>query len=253
LERALALRPQDGGVAARLREMRRERDVEAKYESLESSVFHVRYAPALRRDRAESVLRICEAAWGDLTTRFGHFPEGRVAVTLYPPADFQAATNLHGWVAGVSDGTIRMSIRTSTREAELRATLRHELTHHVLRSLSSNIPVWLHEGLAQLAEGSSGARATRRFRGQQSGDSGPLNKDLDVRILSERDSRRVARYYALALAFTHYLTERHGDPGMQKLLRELRGGHSENDAIRAAFGSSRSELFAGWRATIPPR
>jgi len=248
LEHALTLRPGDQLVTTQFERMRTERDVERNYDALESAAFIVRHSERISRRRAASVLETCERAWGELRTRFGHYPDGRIVVTLYPPSEFREATRLHGWVAGVSDGSIRLTLDDITREESLAGTIRHELAHHIIRDYAPRTPVWLHEGLAQLAEGRDGAGAAERFR---SGDP-PKAADLDRRILREPDPRRVAEYYALALAFTHYLQQLQGDRGIQALLRALDPSRSFDDACRIAFGKTRDELFDAWRDTIRP-
>jgi tetratricopeptide (TPR) repeat protein len=249
LEHAVSLEPGNRIVMARRNEMRRERDVERRYESLEGAVFIVRFAPSIPRARAESVLAHCERAWADLTSRFGHYPNGRIVVTLYPPAAFREATQLYGWVAGVSDGSIRLTVKESTRDDSLNRTIRHEIAHHVVRDFAPRTPVWLHEGLAQIAEGSGGARAGTRFaRGAP-----PKNSELDRSILAERDQSQVARYYALSLAFTHYLQQLQGDRGIQGLLDELKRGRSLAEACQIVFGKKRGELFDAWLQSIRRR
>jgi tetratricopeptide (TPR) repeat protein len=250
LQHAVSLEPDNRLVVARRDEMKRERDVENRYEALEGANFIVRFAPNEKlRARAETVLDQCLRAWSDLAGRFGHYPSGRIVVTLYPPADFRRATNLHGWVAGVSDGSIRLTVKDSTRNESLNRTIRHEIAHHIIRDLAPRTPVWLHEGLAQMAEGDSGARASRRFaRGEP-----PKDAELDRSILSERDQTRVSRFYALSLAFTHYLQQLQGDRGIQGLLDELKRGRSLDGACQIVFGEKRAALFAAWLRSIRQR
>jgi len=249
LERAWRLRPHDSRIEEQLTRMRDERNVERKYKSLVGSVFLIRYSPAIPLRRAEEVRGMCEEAWTDICGRVGHYPESQLVITLYPPSDFQKATGLHAWVAGVSDGTIRLTVSARTRKEALGATLRHELTHHVVRDLASRTPVWLHEGLAQLFEGRDPANAEARLRLVKHIDE----RELDRSILSERNSRRVSRFYDLTLAFTHFLEKRSGNRGIQDVLRSLRDGSRIDLAIDKAYGASRSELFAAWLRELRPR
>jgi len=249
LERARRLRPGDSHVRSRHARMRRELDVERDYESLRGGVFIVRYAPEIPIRRAEVVRAYCEQAWSELCARFGHFPEGQITVTLYPPQDFKDATKLHSWVAGVSDGSIRLTVGERTRNESLRAVLYHELAHHILRDYAPRTPVWLHEGLAQLAEGRDPMRAEARLRHQKGLDE----RELDRSIISERDRSRVRRYYDLALAFTHYLQRRSGDRGIQELLRSLSERTRIDEAIRKSMGDKRSVLFVAWREALQRR
>ena len=241
---ALKLRPSDTDVRARLAKAERERKVEEAYESLTAASFRVRYAPAIPVEKAAAVLRLCEEAYGDLSKRFQAYP-GVIVVTLYPPAEFRSATRMYGWVAGLSDGTIRITIAPGTSNRSLRATIYHELTHHLIRSLAPRVPVWLHEGLAQIAEGKSVPHALGRLRRLDA----PEVAELSAQVVRLRDPREVSRFYDLAVSFTHYLLELQGYPGFLGVFRALREGHSELEALRTVYGSPRAELFRRWLDT----
>jgi tetratricopeptide (TPR) repeat protein len=242
---ALVLRPSDADVRARLAKARRERRVEEAYETLLSTSFRIRHAPAIPSERAAAVLRLCEEALGDLTKRFETYP-GQILVTLYPPAEFRSATRMHGWVAGLSDGTIRITVAPSTTNASLRATIYHELTHHLIRCHAPRVPVWLHEGLAQIAEGKSASRALARLRRLDTPEVAELSPPSVVHL---RDPRQVSRFYDLAMSFTQYLLELQGYPGFLRVFAALREGKSETEALRTVYGSPRAELFRRWRET----
>ncbi len=239
---ALRLSPDDADIRLRLERARREAAVEEAFEELRGNRFRVRFGPSVSRGRAEEVRGLCEAAHDELCARFGYHPEAETVVTLYLPAEFRSATQLHGWVAGLSDGSIRLTVHPSTRSDELRATVYHEYAHHLIRGIAPRAPAWLHEGLAQLAEGRSIPRAEARLR-----LSLPLAPALlDGPVLSESDPRRVGHYYDLALGFTRHLQELRGDSGLQELLRGIGEKRDLDGLMRQTYGGSRDELFARW-------
>ena len=236
-----ALRPDDGDIRARLARAERELEVERAYETLESASFRLRYAPAIPRDQAEAVLRLCEEAYGDLAARFRAWP-ARVSVTLYPPAEFRSATLTHGWVAGLSDGTIRLTVPVRSRPADLRAGVVHELAHHFIRARAPQAPVWLHEGLAQMAEGRDAREAEARLRVQGE----PRAAELAAGILGQADPRLVSRFYDMTLAFCRHLEERRGPAGIDDLLRRLGEGAAKEEALTQVFRQGRDDPFAAW-------
>jgi hypothetical protein len=259
LRRALALLPDGPGddalsfaarvrrarIAQRLEKAERELTVERSFAEIPGPLFLVRYSPDIAPEQAQKVLLLCEEARGRLAALYGTYPP-RITVTLYTPAEFRSATALHGWVAGVSDGTIRLSLGGRDDPKSLSATIRHEMTHHVVRALAPSAPVWLHEGLAQIEEGRSAEEAAARLRG--AGDlRDPL---LSAAILREHDPRRVALFYDAALAFTRYLDD--GQRGaVQRFLRELGAGKDEATAFREVFGDTREKIFERWTASLP--
>jgi tetratricopeptide (TPR) repeat protein len=247
--RARALRPSDASIQSRLDKAERELAVERSYEQLRGRVFLIRYAPEIDATQATTVLRLCEEAYGLLTKQFSVYPD-KIVVTLYTPSQFASATRMHGWVAGLSDGTIRLTVRGNAGAKELEATVYHELTHHLVRRIAPRAPVWLHEGLAQRAEGRSVEAAEERLR---RGEPLPNAGELSAEILRERDPRRVGRFYDLTLAFTTYLQQQYHDAGITKLLERLGERVPEDKAIRDVFGASRAQLFAAWLERLQAR
>ncbi|MCK6460233.1 MAG: hypothetical protein L6Q95_10120 [Planctomycetes bacterium] len=241
--RALALQPGDPDLLSRLAKAEREREVEASFVEIRGPLFLLRHSPDIAPARAQAVLVLCEEARGRLAALHGSYPP-RIAVTLYTPAEFRSATLLHGWVTGVSDGTIRLSLGSGDRPESLAPAIRHEMTHHVIRALAPRAPVWLHEGLAQIEEGRSAEKAAERL----SGATGLSDSILSAAILREADPRRVALFYDAALAFTRHLDD--GQRGaIQRLLREL-GTKEEAEAFREVFGDSREILFERWKSGL---
>ncbi len=255
--RAAHLRPSDPDIANRLERARREFAVESSFEEIPSPEFLVRFGKSIPFADASSVAAACQEAYSVLCRRFGHFPGSRTVVTIYTPKEFRAATRLHHWVAGVNDGTIRVALPSGpNRLAAARRTIHHEFAHQLIRGIAPNTPGWLHEGLAQLAEGKDVAPAEDRLRRGRSAKAG----DLSGEVLRQPDPRRVSRFYDLALAFTAFLTAEGGEAGILKLLHALaeakagtRSSESETAALRAVFGAGRSELFARWQARLKSR
>ncbi len=241
---ALALRPHDADVTTRLAKARREQTVERSFRELPGQVFLLRYSPDVSEPLAARALQLCEQAYGELSKNYQSYPD-RIVVTLYTPAQFRSATRTQGWVAGLWDGTIRLAVRPRPQDAELRATIRHELTHHLVRAITRHAPVWLHEGLAQINEGKQAETAEARLARGRS----PQPRELDAHILSQRDPRRVSRFYDIALAYTAWLN-RTRSGAVQDLLRSLAKEESIDSALRATFGESRRALFERWKATL---
>ncbi len=244
LERAHELKPLDEEIAGRLLKARRERDVEGSFKEIRATWFLVRYSPSIPLDRAQEVLGLCEEARGRLAAAYGSYPP-RVVVTLYTPGEFRSATDSHGWVAGLSDGTIRLAVGKRPDAAALKGTITHELVHHLVREIAPGAPVWLHEGLAQIEEGRSVAQAEERLR-----RAGALPDDLlSARIVNENDPRKVALFYDASLAFTRFLDD--GQRGaIARLLREIGAGRDEAVAFRDVFGDTREKTFERWQTSL---
>lgn len=244
--RALELAPEDEPLRRRLSEAEREWEVERSYEELRSRFFVVRHGPSIPRDVAGEAMRFCEEAFGELGARFGAHPGQPTVVLLYPPREFRQATGAHAWVAGLSDGTIRVAVPQGGGALRaLRAILYHEYAHHLVRSLAPRAPRWLHEGLAQGAAGDALDAAESRLR-----ESPPEPAVLAGDLVRSADGDGVRRFYDAALSFTEFLRREAGDPGIQAFLRALREGRSEDEALQLVYGEPLERLHARWRTGL---
>jgi tetratricopeptide (TPR) repeat protein len=245
--RAVALRPDDSDLGRRLARAARERDVERTFEELRDPRFVVRFSPRLPREDAAAVLAACSDAYTELCRRLDHYPEGATIVTLYTSDEFRSATGVHAWVAGLSDGTVRLSLAPGSGASRaVRAMVFHEFTHHLVRRIAPRAPSWIHEGLAQLMEGRSRDAAEARLGGGD--DFAP--EILSGRALRDGDAAGAGRFYDVSLAFAAYLHERGGDVALHALTRALGEGAGEREAVRRALGADRDELFEAWRERL---
>jgi len=105
-------------------------------------------------------------------------------------------------------------------EDRMEAILAHEFTHALLARLGSGIPAWLHEGMAQLAEGRDPREAIDHLR-RAGGRLLPLS-GLTASFTRLGNADRAARAYAQSLALTWHLTQK-GRGGCRSLLLCLRG------------------------------
>jgi tetratricopeptide (TPR) repeat protein len=244
--RALRLRPGDADVQRRLARAEKELEVERGFGELHAGAFIVRHSRKIPLELAQGVLVMFETADSVLRNRFQSFPAGQTSVTLYAPSEFRAATGAHAWVAGLSDGTIRLTVRPADSPVRLKPTIYHEYTHHLVRIKAPRAPEWLHEGLAQMAEERSRSAAEARLRAAPDLEPSALSE----RMIRQRDPRRVGLLYDLALSFTHFLYEDSGEARIHDLLSQLKADGNELVALRRVYGRSRDELFEAWRRRL---
>ena len=97
-------------------------------------------------------------------------------------------------------------------------------------------PTWLHEGLAQLAEGRRASATTllELARTYRAGVSG-WGRELD---------------YDRSLALTEYLVARRGFPAVLDLLEQLGRGMPEPGAVERAFGTDMDSLLREWGESL---
>ncbi|MXX32055.1 MAG: hypothetical protein F4Z51_07475 [Chloroflexi bacterium] len=137
-----------------------------------------------------------------------------------------------------------------------RWVVRHELTH-VLTKLAGegpygDLPAWLDEGMATIAEGDW---LDRRGGALQYA----INNDLVLSLRSmESPSNRpgfVDIFYGQSAAVVLFLLTEYGTERMNDLFQAFKEGQSVNDALTSVYGLDREGLDNAWRASVglPPR
>jgi Flp pilus assembly protein TadD len=224
-----------------------EEDQESQ-ETLESRNFRLGFPTDFPRDWAQEVLDAFETAREDLEERLGIMPQQRLQIVVQAPERMRQAQSLPTWVGGVYDGTIRLPVANGlTAPSTLVPTIQHEYMHHVLHLVSrGTCPVWLHEGLAQLAEGVAPGLIPPEWPLQDGPARGHLNHLFPTKAREESASVAASRY-AVALWATHELLRDIEWPGMARLLVELGRGRSWSEAFRLIHGK---ESFAGWQERL---
>ena len=132
-----------------------------------------------------------------------------------------------------------------------RWVIRHELTH-VLTKLAGegpygDLPAWLDEGMATLAEGDW---LERRGGALQYA----INNDIVLSLRSmESPSNRpgfVDIFYGQSAAIVLYLISEYGNEKMNDLFRTLKEGSSVDDALLQVYGLDRDGLDNAWRDSV---
>jgi len=247
IQRAVELDPADEKLQERAAQLLAERAMFATFLTEATAHFDSRYdphdpvivaaLPLLNRD--------LEAAWRDVVSLLGVQPQDRLLV-IWLDADryrWQAPV----WSAALFDGRVRIVIEDYAREQEtIRRTLRHELTHAVMHTIGSPLPTWLHEGLAQSAEGSHRQAASAKMLLE--GPNKSLSQlDGDWTIWTDR--AQVTQAYVYALAFCDWLRAEYGQSVMANLFLNLKE-RSFEEAWVLTFGASLADSDTSFRESV---
>lgn len=199
----------------------------------------------------------------------GYFPKESVLIEIYPSADAFIAASPLSEAEVKNSGTIALCkygrVLLTTPRSLLRGypwleTASHEYVHYVItRKWGSNVPVWLHEGLAKYLE-------SRWRTGEAGGTStmDPSSQSLLARALARHefvtfdqmhpsfaklpsaDTAQLA--YAQVESLVDYLVrERGGWPTVQALLDQLAKGESYQNAFQTVLGVSTERLLSDWK------
>lgn len=179
-----------------------------------------------------------------------------VDIYLYASvADVQDALGLGGysWVAGHASpdlGVVLVSIAPGETQAiEMERQIPHELAHVMLyRKLGqayANLPTWLSEGIASLAEQYPNADYTQVLTVSAENDAlidiaslcGPFPADASGAILA----------YAESASFTRYLYDTYGTSGLQNMVSAYADGLTCEQGTQRAIGLPLTQLDLHWR------
>jgi hypothetical protein len=242
----------------------------------ESGVFSVRYADdRFTWQTLESgSLRV---HWYDGDTSFGQTAldtaqsglssVGRiVAVDLRQPVEFYLyanASDLRGtlsdsdssWIAGHADPTLGVAMVAIEPGAEQKIIMEQRIPHELMHVMMAravgdgygNIPAWLREGTAALAEIYPNPDYDRVLMSAAS--SGNLLALKDLCRSFPADTGQAFLSYAESRSFTNYLYETYGSSGVLKLATSYADGVDCERGAELALGLSLSDLELRWRAS----
>jgi hypothetical protein len=219
-------------IAKAERELNAGRD----YALTATSHFNVRYDGEVDEQLAEAVMEHLEDEYWKMADRFAHAPRQPITVLLYPTREFRDVTQAPEWVGGLYDGKIRVPLGGLRRlDPRASAVLSHELTHAFVHSVArGHCPQWLHEGLAQLAEGRTLSRKDRQ---------GIVTR-LTEHAPAEWEEHGFS--YPIALSLTGWLESRGGFHRLVDLLELLGKGEDLDAALGAVYLRSYAELCRDW-------
>jgi tetratricopeptide (TPR) repeat protein len=210
-------------VAAFLDKVRREQQIEAEMQEEYRGHFQLSFEDGEHASAvASEILETLEDAYLEVGSELAYYPDIRVPVLLYKHRDYVDVTRSPDWAGAVYDGKIRLplaGIRAVNKQ--LAAILYHEYMHVMVHFMAGrNVPVWLNEGLAEIAG--------RRINPTPQADltaaavSGQL---LDWQILASPFSGladdRIALAYEQSYSLASFMVESYGWHNMRELLETL--------------------------------
>jgi tetratricopeptide (TPR) repeat protein len=238
-QEAFRLAPNDrlrGKIFKAERELHAGRD----YSFSAAAHFNLRYDGSLDPKLAADVEEHLESSYRDLASLFRYAPPQPITVLLYPERQFRDVTQAPDSVGGLFDGKIRVplgGIRSIDDRA--RRVLVHELAHAFLHAKTrGNCPRWLHEGLAQRAEGKTVGPADQQALRRLFRDHEPAEWD------------RAAFSYPAALSLTLYLESRRGFSAVVDVLDRLEDGADLDTALKDLYGESYAEICRRWAEQV---
>ncbi len=242
-------------VANLLEKVRREWLLEQEMDHEVRGHFQLSFVDGDQADSlASAILETLEDAYTALGSDLNYYPDVRVPVLLYTRRDFSAVTSSPDWAGAVYDGKIRLPLGGMHRMTDpLAAMLYHEYSHVLVHFMANRLtPVWLNEGLAELAGRRIYSPPLVHLHEAIEADRLISWSDLIGSIAGFPDSKaRLA--YEQSYSLVYFMVDSFGWHKMTELLERLGKRQEWQSAIAAVYqdyGLDWPAILAEWQAGL---
>lgn len=247
----------DQGLAQLIEKIGIEIEEAGDFVTQERGDFKISFEGREVKSIARETRNLLAAAQRDVGRKLGLRPKGKIPVVIYSGGQFQQILGLHSWAGGAYDGKIRLPIADLSDQDlrdgrdRIRKLVFHEYTHAVIHNRARNVkvPIWYHEGVAQLASGETPGDANRYRQMASAVTSGllPPPSEMTVAFASVEDSGSARMLYLASYSFIHHLLEERGGwSKVRKTMGELSSGEGFIQAIESAYRRSLEDLEDEW-------
>jgi hypothetical protein len=186
-------------------------------------------------------------------------PQEAANIYIYASgADLQSALNIGGQSGVIGHtapdlGVVMLTIAPGAEQnLEMEKQIPHEMGHLLLyqdaqiREKYTNLPVWLREGIATIAEINPNPDAAYALSLAAQNNTLIAMQDLCAAFPPDASGAFLA--YAEARSFTQYLIDQYGNSGLQALIAQYSNGVNCEQGALNALGATLSKIENHWRA-----
>lgn len=176
-----------------------------------------------------------------------------IDIFIYPTQNDLAALGVETWAAGHANPALSAVLVVvepgASQSLSMEQRIPHELMHVMLyRQIGAGykqLPAWLNEGFATLAEINPNADYDRVL--SDASNRNALIPIADLCASFPADSAQAFLAYSEARSFTTYLRDTYGAPALLNLARVYAEGVDCENGVQRAFNISLSQLDMNWR------
>ncbi len=231
----------------------------AKYETVQTEHYELRYDPATDKILAEFLAEFLEETHAELKKQFAFEPEGKVLIEVFNSHEmFSGRTvglpDLHtiGACTGRVVAMASPKAKGLSKPFNWGRVMRHELTHIFnLAQTDYQCPHWVTEGLAVRNENMSRSPAWTAILRERFASNTLLNLDtILLGFVRPKNQDEWTLAYCQSQIYMDYLTKTHGEEAVAKVLNEYKAGKDTASVIQSACGVSKAEFEKGYRQFV---
>lgn len=230
--------------------IRKTDQAEERLTSRASAHFTVKFDGETDQAAWTVVQDVLEEAYREIGQKLGHFPPKPLVVVLHTKSAFQSATSSPVWADGLFDPVLgRIHVPSQGALADrtwLTRVLRHEFAHALLHDQlklgSSAMPTWLNEGLAM------------QLSGEPWSEVQPA-KHQEISLIpltalegswGDLSSEAASIAYLEANSAVHYMIDRYGLHGVNRVLARLKARQALSAAMQSQLSLSYEQFQTRW-------
>lgn len=239
-------------VNIKLAKLKKEMPVESKLKSAEEEHFIIRYDRTQKEYSSYQLKTILRESYKTIYQDMGAPLEEKTIVLLYDPEVFNKSVKTEHWSGALFDGKIRVPMKGGEEKnlegsREFKKLVQHELCHvFVFEIAGKNVPLWVHEGLAQYEENKIIPVNTDLFRATL--NSGKYYKISQLNLGSKlfKDDKSILLFYQESYIVMNYLIKQYGFYKVREMLKAIQKGDSFDSAFLSTFNLSPDEMDKKW-------
>lgn len=236
----------------------------ARYATIKTPHYHVRYDPKNDEVLARFVVHYLENLHKELEKKFDFHPKEPYLIEIFNKHEMfsgrvTALPDLH--TIGACTGRMFAMVSTHDRSKVINKpfnwnrVLRHEVVHLFnLDQTRFQIPHWFTEGLAVTLEGKTTPPRWNYILADKLRENDLLNLDnILLGFVRPRTPDQWQQAYLQSELYVQYLVKTYGEPAVGRLLAAFAEGHDTDGALPKAIKVSKADFEKGYREFIAER
>jgi len=236
----------------------------ARYETIKTPHYHVRFDPKHDDILARFVVHYLENLHKELEKKFDFHPKEPYLIEIFNKHEMfsgrvTALPDLH--TIGACTGRMFAMVSTHDRSKVINKpfnwnrVLRHEVVHLFnLDQTKFQIPHWFTEGLAVTLEGKTTPPRWNYILADKLRENDLLNLDnILLGFVRPRTPDQWQQAYLQSELYVQYLVKTYGEEAVGRLLAAFAEGHDTDGALPKAIKVSKADFEKGYRAFVEER